>query len=189
MRYPLFPWLLLLLSLPAQARELKPADIITLSNGDIHHGTVIQEYFELHTDFGLLRIPYARMAHLQNHGEDIQIITRNGDRLSGTLQQAQLSIMRLHDPGLPVPVSDIQSIEFGAWPLPRDSQPGADLITFNNGDRLRLRITTDPFMVRHHNGLQLLALARMDSLDIEVKAGINVSGTVYCSMIQIQVTS
>lgn len=159
--------ILLLGTWPTMAHDAQPVDIITMHNGDIYHGTVTQEFFDLETDFGRLSIPYARIAHLHNENSTTHIHTRDGSLITGTLVQEQFTVMRRFETSLPLHNHDIATIEFGPWPQPRTVRHGADLITFTNGDHLRLDILTDPWMLKHEDGLKLLPGKRIQTLDLE----------------------
>lgn len=158
----------LLLSLQVEAREFEQSDIVTMNNGDIMHGTVAQEAFTLDTAFGRLAIPYSAMARLETEKEVVHIETRQGERISGTLSHTTFPMLRLLDPTVPLHREDIAMIEFGQWPSRATTSSGPDRLELENGDWLRIRLTTDELLVKNERGITLTGRAQIHTMDLVI---------------------
>ncbi len=143
-------------------------DVVTLNNGDIHNGTVAQPRFTLQTAYGLVSIPYARMARLELASEDKpdRIITHFGDRFSGKLQERELTVLRVLDPTLPVAVEDISQILFAHRTLRPKVHRSPDIVITQSGDNFSARVITEALMMNGQAGLMVTNPSDLQLLDV-----------------------
>ncbi len=142
-------------------------DVVTMTNGDIHNGTLAQERFDLKTPYGLVSIPYSQMASLQRNSTDqVQITTLSGDQFTGILSSEAFTILRVLDPSLPLDSKDIGEVIFGnrKFKLPAIYSP--DLIIAQNGDTFAGRILTADFLVMGDNGMRMLGIDSITYLQL-----------------------
>jgi hypothetical protein len=112
---------LLALSFPIVGAVSERVDIVTMKNGDIHHGTVAQEYFKILSPYGSISVPYGGMRLLTiGSGRDRldRIGTSGFETFSGKLHAQSLFMLRVLDAPLELDVQDIGEIEF-AQPVSR----------------------------------------------------------------------
>ncbi len=145
-----------LLAFPCRAvgGESAGADIVTMKNGDIHHGTLAREFFEILTPYGSVSVPYGEMRRLSigrdGAGAD-RINTRAFERFSGQLSARSLFMLRVLEAPLELSVSDIADVAF-AQRLSRRSPPRLpDALSMVNGDRFcgRVQSREFPLTIRH----------------------------------------
>ncbi|MCW8890206.1 MAG: formylglycine-generating enzyme family protein [Sedimenticola sp.] len=143
-------------------------DVVTLNNGDFHNGTVAQPRFTLQTTYGSVSIPYARMARLELGGgeQPDRILTHFGDRFSGTLQERELTVLRVLDPTLPVSVEDISQIEFAHRTLRPKIHRTPDIVITQSGDNFSARVITEALMISGEHGLKVASPADLQLLDV-----------------------
>ncbi len=142
-------------------------DVVTMTNGDIHNGTVAQERFNLKATYGLVSIPYAQMASLQRDRRDrVRITTLSGDQFTGTLTDEEYTILRGLDPRLPLHTEEIAEVTFAnrQFRLPAIYSP--DLIIAQNGDTFAGRILTSDFLVMGDSGIRLLSVEAINYLEL-----------------------
>lgn len=143
-------------------------DVVTLKNGDIHNGTVAQPRFTLMTDYGVVSIPYARMARLLlgGDGEPDRITTRFGDRFSGELQERVLTILRALHPTLPVAVEEIREIQFAHRTLRPKIYKTPDMVITQNDDNFSTRVISEELLMTGRDGLKIVNLSDIQLLDV-----------------------
>lgn len=160
--------LVLSLSTAGHADTSSGYDVVTLHNGDIHNGTVAQPRFTLMTDYGVVAIPYARMARLLlgADGEPDRITTHFGDRFSGELQERELTVLRVLDPTLPVAVEDIREIQFAHRTLRPKIHRAPDMVITQNDDNFSARVISEALLMTSRNGLKIVDPFDMQLLDV-----------------------
>ncbi len=143
-------------------------DVVTLKNGDIYNGTVAQPRFTLNTEYGVVAIPYARMARLVlgEEGKPDHITTHFGDRFSGELQESELKVLRVLDPTLPVAVADINDIQFAHRTLRPKIHRTPDIVITQSGDNFSARVLTEGLMMNSQAGLKIVNPAEIQLLDV-----------------------
>ncbi len=103
-----------LLGILFSAHAERPAgDTVTMKNGDIHHGTVAQEYFKILSPYGSISVPYGGMRLLTiGSGRDRldRIGTSGFEIFSGKLHAQSLFMLRVLDAPLELDVQDIGEI-------------------------------------------------------------------------------
>ncbi len=140
----------------AEAQRTSTFDLITMKNGDFHHGTVAQESFVLKTPYGTLEIPYGQVSYLKVTGSQDEadiLATTSGARLSGKIITEKFFAIRPQQPSLTMQMADVAEIEFGRKPLSRKKQPYKDALELTNGDSFKAVITPTEFMVKTNKGL------------------------------------
>jgi formylglycine-generating enzyme required for sulfatase activity len=147
------------------------SDVMVLHNGDLHSGTVAQETFTLETAYGVLEVPYARMAGLyfgkKKHDFD-RLVTTDGERFGGRLQQKSLFVIRgVFGVSLDVATTDIDRIEFARLDIPRRGSVSLDAVSMRGGDVFRANVLTSQFMIRSVDGLHLLDRAKVNYLNLD----------------------
>lgn len=155
---------LLLLGLSGQA--VAAFDVVTLTNGDILNGTVVQQHFTLQTRFGRMAIPYGQMQRLVRTESGTLVETLAGERLQGDLEQDQFTVLRVLDPTLPVATTDIQEIRFQHDLRPRRQAEARDVVESINGDRVFVTITSNDLMVKSRDGIGLVAVPSLWIADV-----------------------
>ena len=154
------------LATPVYGSAKQEFDLVTMKNGDIHHGTVAHENFTLNTVAGSVSIPYLYMSELvaDKQSSRIQLFSVWGERLSGEIKADTVLIIRDQEPALPLHLDDISRIEFSPKYIKRRATGAVDGIVLQNGDRFWGRI--------YLNGLELKSPDAIDKsnlylLDIE----------------------
>jgi formylglycine-generating enzyme required for sulfatase activity len=142
-------------------------DVVTMSNGDTHNGTVAQERFNLKTPYGVVSVPYVRMASLRlGHGvAPDRLTTVGGDQFSGTLMDRELLMLRTLDPALSLQSDEIREIIFASrshYPL----KGTPDLVIAENGDIFAVSVLTSDFLVMGKSGVEIINRSAINYLDV-----------------------
>jgi len=166
--------LLLLLHLviaqPVYAAAGAGLDVVTMRNGDIHHGTVSREYFSFRTAFGDISVPNALMAQLQtgNARTADRLVTRSGDTFRGRVLDEEITMLRILETALPLKLGDVAEITFGARPLQPQQKLPADAVETRNGDQFLAHILLDELVLRNAASTWPLARAQLHLVDFAV---------------------
>ena len=161
--------LLLCISTPAAVSAAKNPgfDLVTMNNGDIHNGTVAQEYFSFDTAFGMVSIPYGQMAALGigNPRQADRLLTRQGDTFRGRVMDQQFTMLRVLEATLVLSVSDIADIAFAEYPIRQRDRPAADIVESRDGDRFFARVIADEITINDASATHILKHQDIDSID------------------------
>lgn len=122
-------------------------DLVTMKNGEIHNGTVAHEAFSFATGFGILSVPYGRMARLEMSGSPHRLVTRSGDTFTGRLRDSRVTMLRTLDTILPLAAADIAEVSFAERPLRRRTAFAPDAVETGAGDRFFGWIALDELML------------------------------------------
>ena len=138
--------LVLLLFSNAALAKTSGFDVITMKNGDVHQGTVAIESLELKTSFGTIVVPYHQLSLLsinkkQDSFHQAQLTTKEGEIINGQLSIDELTIFRVLDVTLPLPVADITSVSFASRDIPSvPAHQSPDILKTTMGDQLLVTI-------------------------------------------------
>ncbi|MCB1762054.1 MAG: formylglycine-generating enzyme family protein [Gammaproteobacteria bacterium] len=150
------------------AADSVAADIVTMRNGDIHNGTVVNKRLLLETRFGQVALPKALTARIEMIGADnaARITTRFGEIYQGVLTNSELMMARTLDTPLPLETAAIADIGIA----PRKSRvkrfPSPDSVATVFGDLYSARVTSGEFMLKSEQGVQLIPRGDIHILDI-----------------------
>ncbi len=162
----------LLLALPfgTDGAVAEGVDIVTMKNGDIHHGTVAQEYFEILTPYGSISVPYGEMRRLSigrsGAGAD-RINTWGFERFSGQLSVRSLFMMRVLEASLKLSVSDIADVAYGQRLSRRPPRRLPDAASMVNGDRFCVRVQSPDFPLTTKQGKRSLTRSEIRFMDVD----------------------
>jgi len=143
-------------------------DVVTMKNGDIYNGSVIQPTFTLETDYGVISLRYGLMASLQigRHGNPDRMTTRYGDRFSGSLGDDMLTIDRVGEAVLEVNTDDIDRVSFHSKPGRRSLKAVPDAIEMANGDLFLGRLGDQDLILKTESSLSMVMRADSYLIDI-----------------------
>lgn len=152
----------------AQVRPRVGADIVTMTNGDVHHGTVAQEDFHLVTPYGRISVPFARIYRIIRTGRnEHRILTAEGERFTGRLDHDGLPILRVLEAPLVLEPNDVGEIEFAPRPIRMSLAPMGDAVEMQNGDVFRARFTSRDLLVTGDFGLSMVSRDTIHFIDVE----------------------
>ncbi len=143
-------------------------DLVTMKNGDIHHGTVSHPGFTLDTVYGTITIPYGSMAVLKidTKSETDQIRTQQGDLFSGNISEEDLTVLRIVETELSINIRDISEISFNPAPERQKFQPVPDAVEMANGDRFLGFLQPREMLLKTASSLQILKRSDIRLIDI-----------------------
>ena len=144
-------------------------DLVTMKNGDIHHGTTALERFTIETEYGKVTVPYGLMEslHIGNGKQPDQLRTRLGDRFSGHILDQELIILRPLDPLLPLKITDISAIDFSHLQIPLPKVPPPNAVEIRNGDRFSAWVLTGDYLVKGSTSIRLVSDKEIHIMDID----------------------
>ena len=159
--------LLLISPLPAFSGEPTGFDIITMTNGDIHQGTVAVESLSVNAGFGKISIPYHRLHSVKKSaGKHPDLLaTRQGERFYGEVVETDITMLRVLDAILPLAISDIATIRFaprGIRPSPRQTP---DIIKTNFGDQFAVRVLTRDLLFKTPSSIGIIDTGKIRFID------------------------
>ncbi len=171
MRFEYFQIVLLFLSLvmmrAASGADTFGVDVVTMKNGDIHHGTVAHEFFSIETPFGRVSVPYGMMAEL-HPGHDRGtgwLLTRQGDTFTGRIVEKEFTILRIVETTLPVSVADITDISFVQRPMRKRQRSAGDAVATRDGDRFFAHLVIDEVSIEDGASVHTIVRDRVQRLD------------------------
>ena len=110
----ILPALLVLLGgvAPAFAADTATGDTVTLVNGDIYIGEVLEDELNLATEIGRFTIPVERIRSIEmDHVRSLaRIRTHAEEQLDGRIIEEDIRFSRLQDPTLPLSIGDIDNL-------------------------------------------------------------------------------
>jgi len=159
--------LLLISPLSAFSREASGFDIVTMTNGDIHQGTVAVESLSVKTGFGKISVPYHRLHTLKRGaGKHPDLLTtRQGGRFYGEVVESEITMLRVLDATLPLATSDIAAISFaprGIRPSPRQTP---DVIKSYFGDQFVARVLTRDLLFKTSSSIEIIDTGKIRFID------------------------
>ncbi|MCW9024583.1 MAG: formylglycine-generating enzyme family protein [Gammaproteobacteria bacterium] len=130
-------------------------DLVTMKNGDYHHGTVAHEIFTLTTSYGQVAIPYLMMARLNvgHNGKPSKILTHRGEHFSGELASGEIIILRDQQPTLPLHTEDMAEVIFTKHKIRQPRSIAADFIEISNGDRFLATLTPGDLLLKAEDSI------------------------------------
>ena len=159
--------LMLLLFINSAFAASESFDIITMNNGNYHHGTVAHESFNIQTSFGIVTIPYSYMAelHLGKDKKSDKIKTRLGDIFTGTLLDKEFLIIRDQQPTLPLTMMDTSEIIFSAKRIRYKTAIAPDAVETRSGDLFFARIKREVLTIKTRSAIEQIAPSTIYLID------------------------
>ena len=159
-------WLGSIGTLPA-ANDTDP-DLVTMRNGDIHNGRVVDKILRFQTSFGTIELPKALTARIELAEKDApgRVTTRFGDIFHGQLINSELTMVRILDTMLPLATSDISDIRIAPRRNRARRYPVPDTVETVYGDLFTARISTRDFMLKGTGGIHLIRRDDIHIMDI-----------------------
>ena len=151
----------------ASGADIPGVDVVTMKNGDIHHGTVAQEYFSIETPYGSVSVPYALMLELYpGHGRTPdQLLTRLGDVFTGRIAEKEFTLLRIVETTLPLSVADIADISFAQRPTRKRERNTEDAVATRNGGRFFARLIVDDISIENDASAHTLVRDQIQRVD------------------------
>jgi formylglycine-generating enzyme required for sulfatase activity len=151
----------------ASGADVASVDVVTMNNGDIHHGTVAHESFSIDTAYGSVSVPYGLMAGLEAGGgrESATLSTRQGDVFKGRITDETFTMLRVVEATLPLSVADIKEISFAQRPMRKPERKTGDAVATRFGDRFFADISTDEFQVEGRDTVHTVVRERVRRVD------------------------
>jgi len=142
-------------------------DIVTMNNGNYHHGTVAHEMFNIKTSFGLVNIPYSYMSelHLDGDKKTATIKTRTGDIFHGKIIDKEVQIIRDKQPTLPLLLSETSEIIFTEKHIRHKTKSAPDAVHTTNGDLFFAAIKKSPLMIKSTSELRIIKVSDIYLID------------------------
>lgn len=144
-------------------------DLVTLTNGDVHVGTLAQETFELKTLSGSILMPRGLVARIRRQDAETMVLrTWEGERWSGRLETGPLTMLRGYEATLQLRPTDIFAMDFAFRPTRPALASATDVIELQNGDYFRAQILNNDLLVKGDDGgLYLLTREDLHLVDLE----------------------
>ncbi len=159
--------LLLISPLSAIAGEASVFDIVTMKNGDIHQGTVAVESLSVNTGFGRISVPYHRLHRLKKGvGKQSDLLTtRQGEHFRGQVVESEITMLRVLDVTLPLPVDDVLSIIFASRGIQQAARHTPDVVTSNFGDRFLGRVINRSLLIKTSSSVEIIERDKIRFID------------------------
>ncbi len=150
------------------AHDVTGFDLVTMKNGDFHHGTAALEAFSIDTGFGTVTVPYGQMHNLELGGHDGRdtLVSRSGDYFKGELADAEIRMLRSLEPMLPLDSRDIASIGFGTKTLRRLRRFQPDAVEMANGSRFSGRIELRNLLIKGSGFIRIVNRTDIHLIDV-----------------------
>jgi formylglycine-generating enzyme required for sulfatase activity len=142
-------------------------DIVTMTNGDIHQGTVAVESLSVNTGFGRISIPYHRLHTLKRGaGKHPDLLTtRQGERFNGEIAESDMTMLRVLDATLPLATGDIAAISFAPRGIRPSSRQTPDVIKTNFGDQFLARVLTRDLLFKTSSSIEIIDTGKIRFID------------------------
>ena len=159
-------WLGFISSLPA-ADNTDP-DVVTMRNGDIHNGTLVDKILRIQTRFGAIELPKALTTRIELGDENAgnRVSTQFGDIFYGELINSKLTMVRILDTLLPLETGEISDIVIAPRRNRARRTPAPDTVQTVYGDLFTARISTRDFMIKGNSAIHLINRADIHIMDI-----------------------
>ena len=132
-------------------------DVVTLRNGNIYNGKVVDPGFTLTTPYGRVTIPGERVASVRFLEDSLIVVgTRNGARYSGTSTNRDIVIQRALHPPLTLALGDIAEISVAPRRSRHRIDAVPDTVMTRNGDLFPARILTTDFILKAPDSIRML---------------------------------
>jgi len=144
------------------------ADVVTMRNGDIHNGTIVDKMLRIQTRFGPILLPKALTTRIEldDKNRAIRVTTRFGDIFHGELINRELTMVRILDTSLPLRTSEISDIVVAPRRNRARRYPAPDTVETVYGDLFAARVSTRDFMLKNETGMQLIGRSDIHIMDI-----------------------
>ena len=152
----------------ATAVDSADPDVVTMRNGDIHNGTIVDKILRIQTRFGIISLPKALTARIEPGDSNMarRLTTRFGDIFYGELINSELTMVRILDTPLPLKSAEISDIVIAARRNRAKRYPVPDTVATIFGDLFSARIATRDFMLKEIGGIRLIRRADIHLMDI-----------------------
>ncbi len=151
----------------AQQKPRAMVDIVTMIDGEIHHGTVALEGLVIEAPYGTVSVPFARILRVQAAGDaGHHLFTTEGERFTGRLRHDSVPILRVLEAPLELSPAEVADIEFAPRGTRMALVPAADVMEMQNGDVFRARIDGAHFLVTAEGSLTLVERRTVHIIDV-----------------------
>ncbi|MEE9491867.1 MAG: formylglycine-generating enzyme family protein [Gammaproteobacteria bacterium] len=143
-------------------------DVVTMRNGDIHQGTVAEEYITIETSIGVQKVPYHLLQDLVSaiHQEPDKLTTKRGEMFVGQIRNADISVLRVLDTALPLELKDIANIHFSDRGIPILAITDQAALETVDGMYFLANLATDDFLFRSETSMKVLDRSDLQSIDL-----------------------
>ena len=159
-------WLGFAAAVPA-GQDTDP-DVVTMRNGDIHNGTIVDKLLRVQTHYGEIELPKALAARIElgEHNSAGRVTSRFGDIFQGELINRELTMVRILDTLLPLERSAIADIVIAPRRNRAKRYPVPDTVGTVYGDLFGARISTRDIMLKSADGVALIGRGDIHLMDI-----------------------
>lgn len=163
----IFALLLLIFPLSAVAGKASSFDIVTMTNGDSHQGTVAVESLSVNTGFGKISIPYHRLHSLKRGADKLPdlLTTRQGERFCGQIVESDMTMLRVLDATLTLATGDIAAISFASRGIRTSRRQTPDVIKSRFGDQFVARVLTRNLLFKTPTSLEIIDTGEIRFID------------------------
>ncbi len=150
-------------------------DVITMRNGDIHQGSISDEFILLESSFGNLKVPKKILKTIQfgKFPEKDTINTIKGELLKGHIKNIDLTIERVLDATLPLDTEDMSHLKASTQSVNQKEHINNAALEMRDGSRLQASILSKDILLKSTNSISILNTKNLKSLDIEASDGNN----------------
>lgn len=150
------------------AADAYDPDVVTMRNGDIHNGTLVDQVLSIKTGIGSIELPKALATRIQfdQQAGFSRITTRFGDIYYGELLNNRFTMVRILDTPLPLATADIANIVIAPRRNRARRLPVPDSAETIYGDLFSATISTRDFMLKSVNGVHLIGRDDLHLMDI-----------------------
>ncbi len=141
-----------------------------MRNGDIHQGTLTNEFIQFESNIGHLKIPKKRITNIKFGKKPYSDIinTVEGETLIGSIVNSDLTIQRILDTTLPLNTNDIFKIlSISKIPESKTSNNNVALET-SDGSRLIVSIKSNNLLLKGSDSLKIIDIENLRTLDLEL---------------------
>ncbi len=140
---------------------------VTMANGDIYIGRVLNEKLTLETGMGELEIPVAHIHSIDiDHGtRHVDVRTHSNEHIYGHLVTEEIRFSRLQDPTLPLSVPDIDNMRLSAPDLLGQPAETQAWLETTSGNRLGVNARFEHLTLQSEAGERRFELSELKYID------------------------
>jgi len=150
--------------------ERTAGDVVTMKNGDIYIGSVAQESFIIHSEFGTLTVPAHAIQRLSIRSKNLDVVIKTdaGETIFGTLPSGDIRVSRLQDPTLPIALEDISQIDFGHQQTPAMHGDFPTFLETHNGEMWVVSLIPETLVLETGTGPYEVSASDLRYIDISL---------------------
>ncbi len=152
----------------AAAHNTNGFDLVTMKNGDYHHGTAAKETYSIDTGHGTVTVPYGQMQRLELNAQDGRhvLTSRTGDSFAGKLVDGEIRMLRSAQPMLPLDTRDVGTVGFGRKSLRSSRRRPPDAVELADGSRFSGRINLNALLIKSKTAIRIVNRGEIHLIDI-----------------------